>query len=177
MPEKMNVPERLRWAVDVLDVDPADQIMEIGCGHGVAAALVCEQLTSGQFVAIDRSDKMIRTARDRSQDYIDSGKAAFHTLELRDVKPEYFGRMRFNRIFAVHVNLFWMKPTNELDIIRDLLASGGALYLFYEPFEVSQNQETADKVRRVLGAHRYSSRVIFKDLETERGVCIVGQPV
>lgn len=82
MTAKMNVPERLRWAVEVLDVDPNDQIMEIGCGHGVAAALICEQLTTGRLVAIDRSDKMITVASERNRDCIDAGKAAFHTLEL-----------------------------------------------------------------------------------------------
>jgi tRNA A58 N-methylase Trm61 len=176
MPTKMNIPERLRWAVEMLDIDPSDQIMEIGCGHGVAAALVCEQLTDGKLVAIDRSDKMINVASERCQDCIKAGKATFHTVELSDVDVSAFGKAKFNKIFASAVNVFWLKPTNELDVIRDLLMPDGELYLFYEPFEVNQNQETADKVTNVLAAHRFSSRVIFKNLDTERGVCIIGKP-
>jgi ubiquinone/menaquinone biosynthesis C-methylase UbiE len=176
MPTKMNVPERLRWAVEVLNVDPSDQILEIGCGHGVAAALVCEQLKAGKLVAIDRSAKMIRAASERNRDHIEAGRASFHTIDLTDINPEKFGKAQFNKIFASHVNVFWLKPTNELDVIRELLRPDGELNLFYEPFEVSQNQETADKVTRVLDAHHFSSKVIFKNLETERGVCIVAQP-
>jgi cyclopropane fatty-acyl-phospholipid synthase-like methyltransferase len=177
MPTKMNVPERLRWAVEMLDVDPSDQIMEIGCGHGVAAALVCEQLTEGKLVAIDRSEKMINVASERNRACIEAEKVAFQTIELKNIDPVRFCKDQFNKIFAVHVNVFWTKPTNELDVIRELLTPDGALYLFYEPFEISQNQETADKVTKVLEVHRFSSKVIFKNSKTERGVCIIGRPV
>ena len=55
--------ERFVWAVDTLAPDPADRVLEVGCGHGVAVSLVCAQLTSGRITAIDRSTKMIEWPR------------------------------------------------------------------------------------------------------------------
>ena len=35
------IPARIRWAVDFMDVQPNDHILEIGCGPGAAAELMC----------------------------------------------------------------------------------------------------------------------------------------
>ena len=57
---------RLVWAVETLAVQPADRLLEIGCGHGVAVSLVCERLDGASIVAIDRSPTMIELATRRN---------------------------------------------------------------------------------------------------------------
>ncbi len=61
------IPERLVWAVNTLQVAPDDQLLEIGCGVGLAVSLVCECLNTGVITAIDQSEAMIRLARQRNQ--------------------------------------------------------------------------------------------------------------
>lgn len=125
------MPERLRWAVDSLAVQPADQLLEIGCGSGVAVSLVCERLAGGWIAAIDRSPKMIALAERRNQQHLAAGRAVLRAVALEAAD---FDGARFDTVFAVNVNLFWVRqPARELELIRSLLKPGGALQLYYEP--------------------------------------------
>ncbi|HEY5894968.1 MAG TPA: class I SAM-dependent methyltransferase, partial [Chthoniobacterales bacterium] len=86
-----------------MSIRPDDVILEIGCGHGVAAGLICGRLSDGHLVAIDRSTKMIAAAMRRNERHVASGKAEFHVVELSDFDP---GDRKFDKILAVRVGLF-----------------------------------------------------------------------
>lgn len=49
--------DRVKDFIDSMKIRSTDRILEIGCGHGVAATLICEKLDSGRYVAIERSKK------------------------------------------------------------------------------------------------------------------------
>jgi cyclopropane fatty-acyl-phospholipid synthase-like methyltransferase len=116
---------RLVRVVDLLDVQPDDRVLEIGCGHGVAVSLVCERLDGGRIVAVDRSAKMVAASTQRNRRWIEAGRA-----EVREGSFERldFGEERFDKIFAVHVVAVAREP--GLSIARGLLTPGGVLSLF-----------------------------------------------
>ncbi len=141
------IPDRIVWAVETLGVRPADHVLEIGCGHGLAVPLVCERLQRGTLTAIDRSPKMIAAARKRTRAFAAAGKVEFETVALADAD---FGRRRFSRIFAVNINLFWIDPAAELPVVKRLLRPGGTLYLFYQPPSAGRLKPIAAKLARNL---------------------------
>jgi len=117
--------ERLRAAVEQLDICPDDRVLEIGCGHGVAATLVCERLEGGHLTAVDRSPKMIQAAMRRNAAYIEAGRAEFLVATLEDLD---LGNRRFDKIFAVRVGLFDRDPRRARGIVERWLAPGGAIF-------------------------------------------------
>src|SRR3954452_11463833 len=121
--------ERFVWAVDTLALDPADRVLEVGCGHGVAVSLVCERLSSGRVTGIDRSKKMIEMAARRNREHVATGRAVLMTAALENAD---FGGERFDKVFAFNVAPFWLQPKEALRVVRRQLAPDGAVYLFWD---------------------------------------------
>ncbi|MFD5826015.1 SAM-dependent methyltransferase [Lentzea sp. NPDC060358] len=121
--------ERLRDVVGQLAVRPGDRVLEIGCGQGVAATMVCGLLSTGTLTAIDRSVKMVEAATRRNAPYVVSGKAEFLIASLEDVN---LGDRRFDLVFAVRVGLFHRDPGRARALVRPWLAPGGRVLSFFD---------------------------------------------
>ena len=122
--------DRLRAIVDELGIGPDDRVLEIGCGHGVAASLVCDRLVGGHLVAVDRSPKMVEAAAQRNAEHVAAGRlevvvGALESLDLGD--------RRFDVIFAVRVGLFHREPERAQALAERWLATGGRVLSFFDP--------------------------------------------
>ena len=110
--------ERLRRVVDRLGVQPGERVLEVGCGHGVAATYVLER--GARLTGIDRSPKMIEAARSRNAAYVEAGQAEFLVAHVEDLD---LGDRRFDVIFAVRVRRFHAEP----ELAERWLAPGGRI--------------------------------------------------
>jgi len=164
--------DRLVWAVAVMAVAPADRVLEIGCGHGVAVSLICEKLDGGSIVAVDRSPAMVAAARKRNARYEAAGVASFLTAPLDGAD---LGDGAFDKVVAIHVGVFLRgDPARELAVIADQLAPGGRLYLAFEPFVAAEAEGTAERLATTLTGHGFTvyDRIVG-DLTATRAACVV----
>lgn len=117
---------RLEAIVAELGIRPRDRVLEIGCGHGVAATLVCERLDGGEYTGVDRSAKMVAAARSRNAAYANADfvVASLEDLDLQD--------RRFDVIFAVRVGLFHRDPQLAHALAERWLAPDGEIRAFYD---------------------------------------------
>jgi len=121
--------ERLRAIVDRLELRPDDRVLDIGCGHGVAADLVCQRLDGGRLTGIDRSSKMIEASRRRNAHHLAAGTAEFIVAELERVD---LGDRLFDKILAARIGLFHREPERARLLAARWLAPGGELFVFYD---------------------------------------------
>jgi ubiquinone/menaquinone biosynthesis C-methylase UbiE len=123
------VSNRLELIVDQLGIRPQDHVLEVGCGHGVAATMVCERLDDGRLTAIDRSPKMIAAAAKRNAAFVESGKAEFLVADLEHLE---LGERRFDLVFAVRVASFDRQPERAKALVEPWLAPGGRVLSFFD---------------------------------------------
>ena len=168
------IPERVRWAVATLDVDPADRILELGSGPGAAISLVCERLDGGTITAIDRSPVQVARALERNREHVAAGKASVRIEELERLSV---GGDRFDKIFAIDVNHFWVHPAHrELDTLRCLLKPGGRLYLFYGGTTgATKTRPLAERLAAALSERGFDATSVLRTDQPTPVLCVLGR--
>lgn len=123
----MRVPPRLAAAVALVDPAPDARVLEVGCGRGVAAALLLERLPDGHYTGLDRSATATAATAARIADAVASGRAVVHTTALADHTPA-----PADVALAVNVNAFWTGPARrELAVLATALGEDGVLHLVH----------------------------------------------
>lgn len=140
------VPPRIAWAVERLGARPDHRVLEVGCGTGVAAALLAERVTEGRLLAIDRSASAVARTRARvTGEHVEVLRCSLAAFLERDE--------RFDRVLAVNVNVFWTAPDGpEVRGMPSLLADGGMLLVVYEtPGRGHRGPQVAAEALRAAG--------------------------
>ena len=119
--------ERLRAIVEELGLRAGERVLEIGCGHGVAATFVLE--AGAKLTAVDRSPKMIEAAARRNASWVAAGTAEFLVMELEALD---LGERCFDTVLAVRVGLFHRDPLRARGLAEAWLAPGGRIVAAFE---------------------------------------------
>jgi trans-aconitate methyltransferase len=152
------IPARIRWAVDVMDPAPGDHILEIGCGPGSGAELICSRLVTGKLFAIDRSESGVDRTKRRCQQYVDAGRLTVRQIDLATLRVPV---KRLNKVFAFNVNLFWAREASaEVALLHERVIPGGTVNIFYEATHRDQVPEMIEKTGKVLQSAGFRVSVV-----------------
>ena len=165
------IPPRLRWAVDLMDVQPNDHVLEIGCGPGQGAELICARLETGKLFAIDRSESGVDRTKRRNAKCIEEGKLTVRQIDLATLRVPV---KRLHKVFAFNVNLFWVRECgDEVALLHERVLPGGAVYLYYE---TTQPELVPNIVRKTSAALTEGGfRVSVVDQKAPPVVAIIGR--
>lgn len=122
--------KRNAWAVSLMDVQPADHVLEIGFGPGIAVREIARRATRGQVVGIDRSAVMRAQAARRNAAAIRAGRVSLTVASIDD--PPTFDRP-FDKILAVNNLGVWSEPARRLKELAGLMRAGGLIAIVSQP--------------------------------------------
>jgi SAM-dependent methyltransferase len=77
--------KRNLWAVDLLEVQPADRVLEIGFGPGVAIRALAGRASAGRVYGIDHSQVMVRQATARNRGAVEQGRVILRLGSAADL--------------------------------------------------------------------------------------------
>jgi ubiquinone/menaquinone biosynthesis C-methylase UbiE len=114
------------FAVEMLDVQPDDQALEVGFGHGRTIRMIAERAKAGFVAGVDLSDVMVRQAAKYNLDLIVAGRAEVCQGSVADL-PYECGR--FTKVLAVNNYQFWPNAELNLGETRRVMREGGQLVI------------------------------------------------
>jgi len=164
--------QRSRWAVELLDLQPIDRVLEIGCGPGVAVVAAAQRAAA--VVGVDRSSVMISAARRRNGAAVRAGRVELFHTAVEDL-PSF--EVPFDKALAVNTVGHWNDPAVGLRAVRTALRPGGTLAVVSQPrcpgATAADSTAAAEELTRLLaGAGYVDMRVETLDLAPPV-VCVV----
>jgi cyclopropane fatty-acyl-phospholipid synthase-like methyltransferase len=124
---------RARWAVSLLDVQPGDDVLDIGFGPGYSTQLIAERVSNGRVVGVDRSKLMVDTAARRLRRALRAGTATLVRTDIRAL-PRF--DVSFDKVLAINVAQFLGDDLGSvLTMLRSRMTPGGRIAIAVQPRE------------------------------------------
>ncbi|MEQ1617033.1 MAG: class I SAM-dependent methyltransferase [Terricaulis sp.] len=141
-------------AIDALDIQPADHVLDIGCGHGRSLTELAKRAPRGRVAGADPSELMVETAVHRNRAHV---RARLVDVVLASADRLPFPDAAFDKVLCVHVLYFWddlgaglreiarvMKPRARLSLVFHTAANHAAVRTF--PDDIYRFPALADVV-------------------------------
>jgi len=113
------------WTITLMDIQPADYVLEVGFGAGITIQHVAGMVSEGFVAGIDFSEVMVRQAQKRNSSAIQAGRV---DLQYGDISASLsYEENTFDKVFSAHSIYFWPQPLESVQELRRVLKPGGII--------------------------------------------------
>jgi ubiquinone/menaquinone biosynthesis C-methylase UbiE len=142
-----------RWTIEFLDVQPADCVLDVGCGGGMAIQLLAEIAMEGFVAGVDHSADMVQQTRKRNAAAIQAGRVE---VKHGNVAALPYDDASFDKVIAVETFYFWANPVEYLQEVRRVLQPGRLVALAMEASKEAPNWQKMAAQTAQMGFPIYS---------------------
>jgi ubiquinone/menaquinone biosynthesis C-methylase UbiE len=129
------------WAVNLLDIKPDDNVLEVGFGPGVGIQLLASQAFEGYVAGVDSSKEMVAQATARNKKVIEGG---WVDLQHGSAESLPFADNTFDKALAINSMHLWPDAIAGLQEMRRVIRPGGKVALGFTPTSGQQNKGVAE---------------------------------
>ena len=107
----------------LMDLQPTDRILDLGCGTGWASRRMARVATAGEVVGLDVADEMLRRAEQASTG-IENVRYAWGSAEKIPATDN-----SFSKVLSVESFYYYGDQGKALDELRRVMTPGGRLFI------------------------------------------------
>jgi len=107
----------------IMDLQPADRVLDLGCGTGWASRRIARVATQGEVVGLDVADEMLRRAEQTSAG-LSNVRYVWGSAEKIPAPDN-----QFTKVLSVESFYYYGDQGKALDELRRVMAPGGRLFI------------------------------------------------
>lgn len=107
----------------LMDLNPNDRVLDLGCGTGWASRRMARVVTSGEVVGVDVADEMLRRAETASTE-LTNVRYLWGSAESLSLPDNYF-----SKVLSVESFYYYADQGAALDELRRVMAPGGRVFI------------------------------------------------
>ena len=121
---------RNEWMLSLVNIQPTDQILEVGFGPGVMVYMLAKQAFDGRVTGVDISTLMLSQASKRNREFIRAGRVR---LEQGSAMQLPFADESFDKAVCSNSIPLWPDSLTGLIEMRRVLRPGGQIAASIQP--------------------------------------------
>jgi ubiquinone/menaquinone biosynthesis C-methylase UbiE len=107
----------------LMDIQPSDHILDLGCGTGWASRRMAKVATAGEVIGLDVADEMLRRAEQTSSGFKNI-RYVWGSAEKIPADDKYF-----SKVLSVESFYYYADQGKALDELRRVMAPGAKLFI------------------------------------------------
>ena len=115
----------------LMDLQPADRVLDLGCGTGWASRRMAKMVPRGEVTGIDVSDEMLRRAEQASS-ISGTGNVRYVWGSAEHIPAE---DNSFDKVLSVESFYYYADQGKALDELRRVMAPGARLFILINLYE------------------------------------------
>ena len=150
-----------RSVISLLDVQPREEVLEVGFGPGVGIQLLAR--SAGRVTGVDCSREMVQQAKARNTEAIASGVVDLRHGSVEDLP---FEDATFDAALAINSMQVWPDVMAGLREVSRVTRSGGRVALGFTPY----SGRSKAGIQELLSAAGFAQ---VRVVDTEHGFCVL----
>ena len=114
------------WAVNMLNIQPEETVLEVGFGPGIAIRHIVQNTEASYIAGFDYSELMVEKAQELNAKAIAQQRVQLFHADTDNI-PSF--EKHFTKILAINNVMYWNNPYHTTEELFDLLEPGGYMCL------------------------------------------------